>query len=80
MYRVGGSEKLGGDFAQMMMQQVKEKQRLLADQNSQLEAQNGKIKAEGEKVTKELTDCKRRLEENNGKIHSLENIKDQLTK
>lgn len=61
LYRCCGSEKLGTDFCQLLIGQMKEKQHLLNEENSKLEKETRKAKAESEKVSRELSDIKRKL-------------------
>ena len=42
IYRTSSSEKLGGDFSQMMLQQTNQKQRVLVDENARLERERAK--------------------------------------
>lgn len=78
IYRTCSSEKLGGDFSQMILQQINEKQRVLVEENGRLERESQKYKAESEKYIGELVECKRKLEEATGKAKRSEAKQDQL--
>lgn len=80
VYKKDSSEKLGADFSQIILQQINEKQKWLASENSRLDRDYQHYKSEAEKSAREVGECKRKLEEASGKNRRLEVSQDQLEK
>jgi chromosome segregation ATPase len=80
LYRGIGSEKLGADFSQIVLHQLNEKLRLLVDENTRLEKESQRARAECDKQAKELADGKRKLEDCLARVQKSEVRQEHLAK
>ena len=78
VYKSGGSDKLGVDFGQLILQQTNEKHKFLTEENSRLDREYQRHRSEAEKYRKELEECRRKEQEGRQRVKQLELSESQL--
>ena len=71
VYKSGGSQKLGADFSQLILQQISEKQKYLTEENARLDREYQRHRSEAEKHRRDLEESKKHDQENKHKLKQL---------